>query len=598
MLDDILAILNTVGQVVDTPWAAARTAIRDRDIGSGLSSIFDTQARASGRDMLESLGVLDQNQPGLDWGDVAGFAAEVGPDMLLPGAGAYKLLKYLRPADEVAPIGRGFLDAIDKAVPTPSVPAALSEVDLDRLLRSNPIIESADSMLPALPAPDPVAAAPYYSRLRNAIEALPGENFKTQSVLNQLRRLAPEGFAQQEVEWSKLGELLGQGPMVTKAQMLGHMDEALPSYSPNWIRKTGDDVDYGTYRTKTGDEYAEHIATMPSNEELFKSHNWPKINNPLLHTRTELVESPSGRTLLSNELQSDWHQEGSKLGYKGDFDYQSLHDKIIDLGGQAYPLFRKLSSDLRKFDNLGFENAGSALFDIVKHDDWLTRWDMSDAPQSLIDDINKYRALAIERSATWDKLRASEHAITDAPFKEDWSLLGLKELLRQGVESNADTVSWIPGDKVQALVGGKMKGQQQFYDKDLVNIANKYIKNRGWDTAVNVPSSSGRSLKLKYDGQDVYIPEELVSAKDTAGIANAIRNQLTIQGANPDSLAEEILIKAKWGDIGADDFINRPVGNFEIPITPNMRRDIRERGQPLMSIAPLLAILGAFQDEA
>lgn len=117
MLDELLNILNTVGQVVDTPWAAVRTGIRDRSIGSGLESILDVDQRATGREMLESLG-MSENQPGLDWGDVAGFAVEVVPDMLLPGAGAYKLLKYLRGADEATDIG-ALMRAIDKRVPDP-----------------------------------------------------------------------------------------------------------------------------------------------------------------------------------------------------------------------------------------------------------------------------------------------------------------------------------------------------------------------------------------------------------------------------------------------------------------------------------------------
>lgn len=156
MIDELLQILNTVGQVVDTPWAAVRTGIRDRDIGSGLESILDVNRRATGREMLESLG-MGENQPGLDWGDVAGFGAEVIPDMLLPGAGAYKALKWLRGAGDVAdaaPAGRAWLDAIDKAVPTPAGPQAIPEEQLMRLIGGNPIIDAANEMPLALPHPN------------------------------------------------------------------------------------------------------------------------------------------------------------------------------------------------------------------------------------------------------------------------------------------------------------------------------------------------------------------------------------------------------------------------------------------------------------
>lgn len=44
--------------------------------------ITDPQERVGGRDLLEEVGLLGRNQAGLDFGDVAGFAAEVGLDPL------------------------------------------------------------------------------------------------------------------------------------------------------------------------------------------------------------------------------------------------------------------------------------------------------------------------------------------------------------------------------------------------------------------------------------------------------------------------------------------------------------------------------------
>lgn len=532
MLDELLNILNTVGQVVDTPWAAVRTAVRDRDIGSGLESILDVNGRATGRQMLESLG-MSENQPGLDWGDVAGFAAEVVPDMLLPGAGAYKALKWLRPVDEIAPAGRAWLDAIDKAVPTPAGPQAIPEDQLMRLIGSNPIIDAAESMPLALPAPTP-DAAPYYSRLRQAIEALPGENYKSQSVLNQLKRVSPEGFAQQEVEWSKLGELLGQGPMVSKQQLLAHMDEVLPSYSPNWL--TREVPKYEQYSTGTG-AYTERLAQHPG-DDIYQSPHFPEPN-PLLHLRTELAERPSGtKTLLADELQSDWHQAGRKHGYLPTPEESAqIERERLALMTAAHDAWSPASAAMRRYDNLGFDSAGQAMMEIRRHPDWLQRWDMASAAPGDIAAIDSYLS-ASNASSEFAKRMSIADRVADAPYSDDWPLLGLKELLRQGVAQGADEVAWLPGKAVQSMVGGKLAGQEQFYDRDLVNIANKYIKNRGWDTAVG--------------GGETSIIGHGVDSADTAS------------------------------------------PTFRIPITPNMRRDIRERGQPLMSVWPLLAMLGAF----
>lgn len=85
--DPVLELLSGLGYVLDTPGALTRGLLSGRP-----------GERASGRDMLESWGVLGANQEGLDWGDAAGFGAEMLVDplnLLMPLAGA-KLAKYAK----------------------------------------------------------------------------------------------------------------------------------------------------------------------------------------------------------------------------------------------------------------------------------------------------------------------------------------------------------------------------------------------------------------------------------------------------------------------------------------------------------------------
>lgn len=82
-----LSGLSTVGNVLDTPGAAARSLLMGQN---PLPGIFDPSLRPSGRDVLESWGALPENQPGFHpisnpmdaLGDVAGFAGEVALDPL------------------------------------------------------------------------------------------------------------------------------------------------------------------------------------------------------------------------------------------------------------------------------------------------------------------------------------------------------------------------------------------------------------------------------------------------------------------------------------------------------------------------------------
>lgn len=117
IIDALLSGVGFVGNVLDTPGALVRNTLSGRNPFAGLNP-FDPEGRASGRDMLQSWGILDDNQEGLDWGDVAGFGAELVTDPLnLLGAGAAKntarLAKEARAANALsdARVAAGWMPA-------------------------------------------------------------------------------------------------------------------------------------------------------------------------------------------------------------------------------------------------------------------------------------------------------------------------------------------------------------------------------------------------------------------------------------------------------------------------------------------------------
>lgn len=79
---DLMDILEGAGYVLDTPGSLLRGVLSGKP-----------GERKSGRDMLEAWGALNPNTPGLDWGDVAGFGADVlvDPLNLIGGPAAWKL---------------------------------------------------------------------------------------------------------------------------------------------------------------------------------------------------------------------------------------------------------------------------------------------------------------------------------------------------------------------------------------------------------------------------------------------------------------------------------------------------------------------------
>ena len=83
-IDTGLGGISAAANILDIPGSAVRDVL-------ALENPFDQflpwnwtsgQGRTSGRDLLEKWGALGKNKPGLDWGDVVGFGAEVGLDPL------------------------------------------------------------------------------------------------------------------------------------------------------------------------------------------------------------------------------------------------------------------------------------------------------------------------------------------------------------------------------------------------------------------------------------------------------------------------------------------------------------------------------------
>ena len=68
-----------LASILDTPGSWIRNTLA---VENPFKGTFDYEERKTGREMLEKWGALDENVEGLDWGDVAGFGAEVLLDPL------------------------------------------------------------------------------------------------------------------------------------------------------------------------------------------------------------------------------------------------------------------------------------------------------------------------------------------------------------------------------------------------------------------------------------------------------------------------------------------------------------------------------------
>lgn len=110
-----LSALGYVGSTLDKPGAALRGLLAgqpDQLLNlipfSDALGITEEADRVSGRDLLEQYGMLAPNTPGLDWGDVGGFGAEVLLDPLTYLTfGGSALTKAGRAAEAAGDLARG-----------------------------------------------------------------------------------------------------------------------------------------------------------------------------------------------------------------------------------------------------------------------------------------------------------------------------------------------------------------------------------------------------------------------------------------------------------------------------------------------------------
>ena len=340
-----------------------------------------------------------------------------------------------------------------------------------------------------------------YSRLDEAAAMIPTKGVPATGVLNWLKK-APEGISLEEVAYRKLPEWLeSQGTKTVTPEMLAAHLRENPAPFPQvktlgeapvenrWGVFQGDNM-FGSYDTQAaanaavshapdrlsvrevpvriqrdgsakfsryqvpgGKNYRETLLTLPPKqktmsfeefvsqqepggverspgsrirystylnalENQYLASHYPDDPNLLVHTRANERTLPSGEPgRFIEEVQSDWHQQGLKKGYRGRFGLsQAEKDELTDL---------------------------NQLPDKVRTPDQTSRLD-----------------------ALFTKAQAG---VPDAPFKENWPDLGLKQQL---IETAND-----PNAKWLGFTGGKTQADRYDLSKTVSKI--EYIPPEG-----------------------------------------------------------------------------------------------------------------------
>jgi hypothetical protein len=213
-------------------------------------------------------------------------------------------------------------------------------------------------------------------------------------------------------------------------------------------------ADKSTYRERL----LTKVKTDPEAQDFTHRSHFSEPNI-IAHIRHTDRKGPNGeRVLFIEEVQSDWHQQGRKRGYKDGEKYdgpkfgveESLELKtLVDLrerNAGYYKVRREIEVAEERLQTLNLTEEGRRAFR-----DYIER---KRKQLELQADFGEYFSAA--QDARLEELINARHevemfkkrqrdAVPDAPFKKSWPELSMKRMLRVAAEEGYDAIAWTTG---------------------------------------------------------------------------------------------------------------------------------------------------------
>lgn len=291
--------------------------------------------------------------------------------------------------------------------------------------------------------------------------------------------------------------------------------------------------------------------------------------NLLAHIRVQDFTTPEGKkVLLVDEIQSDWHQEGRKKGYK------LSSEETAPMDSEYRALIHK-NSEARA---VGLEP----------------------------DPKDVERAEQLEDAL----IKADSSKIPDAPFKKNWHELAMKRVLDYAAENGYDTVAITPGaeqakrydlsKQIDAIEWNPEKGRLYAKQKNSSNFDKMaddvtpenladYIGKEAAEKLIAQPYAgsykqlNGVDLQVGGEGMkgfyDKILPDYLnnFGKQYGASVREAPLNytpstKQVAQGAQDDALL---------GQLGVDVPTVAPTQYHMFDITPQLREEVKNKGLPM-----------------
>jgi hypothetical protein len=201
--------------------------------------------------------------------------------------------------------------------------------------------------------------------------------------------------------------------------------------------------------------------------------------NILAHARVnDRVDSDGKKVLFIEEVQSDWHQQGRKAGYKGSNDQLPVNTIVAETPDGKFVVQEKAD---------GFV-------------------DMDSIAPTADEAIRRYNA-------------KRDRSVPNAPFKKTWQEFVLKRMIREAAEKDYDKIAWTTGEQ-----------QAERYDLSKEVETVQYYKNPEGKYSLKILDYEGNDLgpgkNLNSDELESVVGKELaekiISEKGKASKKNSL----------------------------------------------------------------------------
>ncbi len=458
-------------------------------------------------------------------------------------------------------------------------------------------------------------------RLQTALGGLK-DGAKPITIRENIKAMVNKGqVTPQEIEWSGIEKFLAEkemmGAKVSKQELINHVEKTTP-------RPVLVPVEYTEYEAFSlgavftdrdahlgVDGYQERMIVLPERDpsgSFGPDHFVPAvieqldINDAMIgHSRAERVLHGQEKGKMILEIQSDYHTEGGRKGYKTD-GKPIIGDKPIQWSrlttGQGHHVVSSNPQGIRMYDDI---------LKIAKSND--------------IDPYAKNSLAQVHKHLPKEMRDAIKNRrIELQPYKKDWDVMGMRLEIMDSINNGDDFVAWpASGDQVSVIEKWGVSHRDEGIVKRSTETRAKAMKKLGLEVEkTDLPYYENVSVGMKQSDMDMdeigdivteylaernmaltFLPESGDGGMQLRTYPNAAPNVFTATQEELD--AGEILETingvdlADWyrdmaSDISTEsDQLMSTVFNV-IRLTPEVKAKFLREGMPMYGTAPVAAI--------